>query len=33
VTFRNRTPNLRNKNKTIFIDIYTLEMFVLVIHV
>jgi hypothetical protein len=25
VTFRNRRPTLRNKNKTIFIDIYTLE--------
>jgi hypothetical protein len=25
VTFRNRRPTLRNKNKTIFIGIYTLE--------
>jgi hypothetical protein len=25
VTFRNRKPNLRNKNKTIFIGIYVLE--------
>jgi hypothetical protein len=25
VTFRNRRPNLRNKNKTIFINIYELE--------
>jgi hypothetical protein len=25
VTFRNRRPTPRNKNKTIFIDIYTLE--------
>jgi hypothetical protein len=25
VTFKNRRPNLRNKNKTIFIDIYELE--------
>jgi hypothetical protein len=25
VTFKNRRPNLRNKNKTIFIGIYTLE--------
>jgi hypothetical protein len=25
VTFKNRRPDLRNKNKTIFVDIYTLE--------
>jgi hypothetical protein len=33
VTFWNRRPTLRNKNKTIFIDIYEFECFVLMILV